>query len=92
LGSHPFRLQGGMGIVKEWICYSIEREDNFRFVRRASDEAQQLRTEATFKYDSAPAPCGSAESILLLLPLPPFHVLLLACRTPTGSPNAIGRQ
>jgi hypothetical protein len=40
-----------MGIVKEWICYSIEREDNFRFVRRASDEAQQLRTEATFKYE-----------------------------------------
>src|ERR1700678_1688677 len=40
----------------------------------------------------APAPCDSGENILLLLPLRPSRGLLQACRTPTGSPNAIGMR
>src|ERR1700721_2635774 len=40
----------------------------------------------------APAPCDSGESIPLLLPLRPSRALLRGCRTPTGSPNAIGRR
>src|SRR6266576_364870 len=37
----------------------------------------------------APAPCDSAENILLRPPLRPSRALPPECRTPTGSPNAI---